>query len=265
MIRTKIECACCGKLISLSNIERHKKSHIDNPNKQVNKIDVPVDLTCRYCGRVCPNPNSFRNHERLCKLNPDKQLVKNGFEKYNQDVKQNERTVWNKGQTKDTSSAVAKNSESLKKFYETHDGSFQGKHHSLESRTKIAMSMAGNTHGNRSKKGFYKGIFCGSSYELVYVIYNIDHGIEFSRCDRYYEYEYKGTTSRYFPDFELPDGTIVEVKGYHTELVDIKAAAVKDRPIKLLYRKDLEKHFEYVCSTYNVKETEVYKLYEKQY
>ena len=106
----------------------------------------------------------------------------------------------------------------------------------------MALSAAGNTKGNKSKKGYYKGMYCGSSYELAYVIYNLDHNIPFARCDRYYEYEYNGSKHLYFPDFELADGTIIEIKGYHTETVDIKAAAVCDRPIKVLYKKDLSKY-----------------------
>lgn len=28
---------------------------------------------CKYCGKECKNPNSLRNHGRLCKQNPDHQ------------------------------------------------------------------------------------------------------------------------------------------------------------------------------------------------
>ena len=30
---------------------------------------------CKYCGKICKNDNSLRNHERLCKLNPDRQIT----------------------------------------------------------------------------------------------------------------------------------------------------------------------------------------------
>ena len=96
-------------------------------------------------------------------------------------------------------------------------------------------------------------------------IYNLDHNISFKRCDKYYEYEYKGLKHLYFPDFELSDGTIIEIKGYHTDIVDIKSGSVKDRPIKVLYKKDLLEYFKYVCSSYNVKESEIYMLYDKLY
>ena len=30
-------------------------------------------LICKYCNKECKNDNSLRNHERLCKSNPDRQ------------------------------------------------------------------------------------------------------------------------------------------------------------------------------------------------
>lgn len=267
MTRNKILCPDCGTYISLSNITKHQRRHINHPETFVKSPYTLThdDLFCKYCKKECKNANSLRNHERLCKFNPDNQIAQNGFGKYNSDIKNKKRVVWNKGLTKDTNDSLLKMSVSVKTRCEKFGGPFAGKRHSEETKRKIALSVAGNTHGNRSKKGYYKGFFCGSSYELVYVIYNIDHNIPFARCDRFYDYRYKGNTSRYFPDFELPDGTIVEIKGYHTELVDIKAASVTDRPIQILYRKDLEEHFNYVCSTYDVKESEVYKLYDSIY
>ena len=35
---------------------------------------------CKYCGKECKNSNSLRNHERLCKLNPNK--AESGLAKY---------------------------------------------------------------------------------------------------------------------------------------------------------------------------------------
>ena len=37
--------------------------------------------TCRFCGRICKNQNSLRNHERLCKNNPE-YVVKPKSEKW---------------------------------------------------------------------------------------------------------------------------------------------------------------------------------------
>ena len=114
----------------------------------------------------------------------------------------------------------------------------------------------------RSKSGWYKGFFCDSTYELVFVIYNIDHNIPFERNRIGYEYLYNGESHLYYPDFLMSDGTLVEIKGYHTELVDIKLAAVKDKKIKILYEKDLEPYFEYVKNEYHC--SHLQDLYEQK-
>ena len=47
--------------------------------------------------------------------------------------------------------------------------------------------MYKNTRGGyrpgsgRAKTGYYKGIYCGSTYELAWVIYQIDNNKDFSR------------------------------------------------------------------------------------
>lgn len=134
---------------------------------------------------------------------------------------------------------------------------------SLEVRNKISNSLKNNPNAGGLRKGsgtgkhgYYKGYWCDSTYELVYVIYNLDHGILFKRCDRVYEYEYNGEKHKYYPDFELEDGSLIEIKGYYNELVDIKAKAVTDRPISILYKKDIEFAFEYVKNNYTYKKLE---------
>lgn len=34
------------------------------------------ECICKFCGKTCKNANSLRNHERLCKLNPNRQFTK---------------------------------------------------------------------------------------------------------------------------------------------------------------------------------------------
>ena len=103
----------------------------------------------------------------------------------------------------------------------------------------------------KSKKGYYKGIYCDSTYELAYLIYCLDHNIDIKRCNESFEYEYEGKKHRYHPDFVV-NGEIIEIKGYHTDLVDIKLKSV-DKPIKILYYEDMKDVFDYVCKTYNKK------------
>lgn len=99
----------------------------------------------------------------------------------------------------------------------------------------------------KHKHGWFKGIYCGSSWELAYLIYNLDKGIAIKRCDKIFYYEYEGKILRYYPDFEVGD-TIVEIKGYED-----KKAKEKQRQhpeILVLRKKDLKDVFNYVISKY---------------
>lgn len=101
----------------------------------------------------------------------------------------------------------------------------------------------------RGKKGWYRGYFCDSSYELAYVIYNIDHSIKFSRNTQKFPYEFEGCRKHWIPDFILEDGTFVEVKGYETPQV---LAKINSFPSRLIYlkQKDMSHIFEYVIAKY---------------
>lgn len=110
----------------------------------------------------------------------------------------------------------------------------------------------------RSKSGYYKEIYCGSTYELCWVIYNIDHKIPFTRFNNYIT----DGNIKYYPDFLLSDNTIIEIKGYHTPEVDQKILLAKSLGYKIsvLYKQDLVYAFEYVKSKYNT--NKFYELYE---
>lgn len=94
---------------------------------------------CKFCGKVCKNANSLRNHERLCKENPNHQ---ESYFKTHKNIRIN-KEPWNKGLTKETDVRVNKISNSIK------DGiksgkiklSYLGKHLSEEHKQKISNSM----------------------------------------------------------------------------------------------------------------------------
>ena len=103
----------------------------------------------------------------------------------------------------------------------------------------------------RSNSGYYKGIYCGSTYELCWVIYNLDHNIEFSRFPG--KLEKDGV--KYYPDFLLSDQkTIVETKGYEKQnSVDIKTKVAESFGyiVKVLRKEDLQYAFDYVQKRFN--------------
>jgi hypothetical protein len=68
----------------------------------------------------------------------------------------------------------------------------------------------------RSKSGWYNGIFCNSSYELAWVLFNLENKIPFIRNSDWFEYlNTDGKRSRYYPDYKLLNtDEYVEIKGY---------------------------------------------------
>lgn len=76
----------------------------------------------------------------------------------------------------------------------------------------------------RGLKGWYKGIFCDSSWELAYILYCEYHKIEVKRYDRekLFYTSIDGETHEYIPDFIINNEIVIEIKGYETEISDIK-------------------------------------------
>ena len=109
------------------------------------------------------------------------------------------------------------------------------------------------------KKGWYKGYWCDSSWELAFVIYNIDNNIKFERNKIGYDYLYKGKKHKYYPDY-LISNVLHEIKGYETDKDKEKYKGVKDISLKILYKKDIQHMINYVTFKYG---NDYIKLYEK--
>lgn len=212
---------------------------------------------CSFCNKECKNEKSLKAHERLCPSNP------------------NRTTTWNAGKTKETCETIRRQAENFSARIaagEVIGGcGRRGDYNTscrADVRKKVSEKMMGNHNNNpnktgKGKKGWYKGFFCSSTYELAYVIFCLDHNIPIARCTRAYDYTYKGKAHKYYPDFIVNNSEIVEIKGFWTEVVDIKTKAVDDMPIKVLYHSDLKDIFDYIYSTYNKKvDKNLYELYE---
>lgn len=260
--KPKIICKICGKPISKCGIKAHIASHENKKHNISKRYHLTHEgLICIYCGKQWKSKNSLVSHEIRCKDNPDHIMPSKGFKGG---------IPWNKGLTKETDVRIKKYSEAAKgKSNNPNQGRASTPEKEAERRRKISEGMKKSSNGGglrpgsgRGHKGWYRGYFCDSTYELAYIIYNLDHNIPFSRCPRdiYYLYEYKGKTYKYYPDFILSDNSLVEVKGYHSEVVDLKINSVYDRPIKILYEKDLKYAFDYIKETYKVEKLE--DLYE---
>ncbi len=159
---------------------------------------------------------------------------------------------WNKGLTKETSKKVRITAEKLKEKYRNgelpHLGS--GKKYSEKTLEKMRANCGGCRKGSgRGKSGWYKGYWCDSSWELAFVIYNLEHGIEFKRNTERFEYEFEGKKRKYIPDFILNDGSYVEIKGFLDNKSKVKIETFKGS-LKVLLKDSMKDYLNYVVAKY---------------
>lgn len=209
-------------------------------------------LTC-VCGKTFLSPASLCGHMGRCKqyIGEDRYAEEARKRAHPHKHKPSGLPAWNRGLTKDTDARVAKISLSLKSLNRNGRGSTP----EIEAERKAKLSeiaksrnfggyQPGSGHG---RKGRYKGIWCDSTWELAYVIFNIDHAIPFERNFDAFEYEYKGTIHKYIPDFKQGD-SYIEIKGYERPIDKIKYTAVSN--LQVLYEEDMTEYLEYVKNTY---------------
>lgn len=168
-------------------------------------------------------------------------------------------SAWNKGLTKETDERVSENSRLIKQHYKDgKKGYFNGKCHSNETKKKLSIFGGIKQGAGRGKKGWYKGYWCSSSWELAFIIYNLEHDIKFERNSLGFEYEFDGKRHKYYPDFIMEDKTYIEVKGYKSA----KWNAKKDSfvgSLKIIDKDGIRLYIDYVESKYG---KDFYRLYE---
>lgn len=125
---------------------------------------------------------------------------------------------------------------------------------------KISSGELHITVRKRYKYGIYKGIHCDSSWELAFVMYLFDHGVEFKRnIKESFLYYYKGSYHYFFPDFIIND-EYYELKGYESEQTGAKIKYFpKNKVLHVLYYKELKRYIDYAIDTYG---KDYYKLYD---
>lgn len=116
---------------------------------------------------------------------------------------------------------------------------------SLKKRKKEGTAGGGfKLNAGRGKRGWYKGYWCQSSWELAWVIFSLDHGLVFERCNKFFEYEFENKIYKYFPDFYIPEiNSFIEIKGVKVKRDEAKW---KIPNLQVLEEKDLKGIFYYV-------------------
>lgn len=155
-------------------------------------------LECKFCSRICKNHNSLRNHERMCKSNPNRQ--KSPFE--NLEVQKNKR----------------KNNQFLSGKQITHSEETREKLRvaalkqviSEETRKKLSIAAKKNGFGGHTSKQklyFKKNngdvVYLQSSYEVRFAQILEELSIEWERPKPLIWIDDIGSEHRYYPDFKI--------------------------------------------------------------
>ena len=229
-------------------------SVLGNHYKYSHKEEIESNLDCLKCGKILKNKSGLTNHTKRCKGPKEKKekiCQKCGFTiKLNYDRhydycdgsgprreknKNKEKKIWNKGLTKENDDRIKKISETLK--------SKTPKKHTEETKlllSKIIKERYENgweSKAGRCKKIEYNSNIAGTvkvdgSWELKVCIYLDSIGVKWIRNKKRFKYNntIKKCISTYCPDFYVYDWeTFIEVKGYKTELDEIKWSQFKEK------------------------------------
>ena len=219
--------------------------YLDSPKYCPNCNDViPFEKrNNKYCSQSCST--TYANLKRGPKSEKEKQNISAGVRKY---TISNPRTKKEKITQKRYKRCVVCDTE-----FELSGRSNRttcGKDCFITNQGRNATKQ--KSHGG-GKKGIYKDFHCDSTYELAFLIYHLDHGIPFARCEETRTYVYNGLTKLYTPDFVVNDD-IVEVKGFMSKQAEAKLTQNSD--IKVIDRIGIKPYIKYVQKTYNVSKIE---------
>ena len=138
--------------------------------------------------------------------------------------------------------------------------SFYGKKHTKEAIEKIRKAGGAREGSGNGKKGWYKGIYCDSTWELAFVIYMLDKKINIKRNYKKFSYIYNNEQHNYIPDFYKEDiDTYYEIKGFIREKDLFKWKYFKNNLI-ILGSKEITPIIKQIKKDYNVVNIE--DLYE---
>ena len=215
-------------------------------------------FNCKYCNKSIANKGGLAVHEPYCKLNPQRKhrkVSENACAKKGV-------APWNKGKTLEQlvghdKAVLIKSSVSSKLKGRKWKASISDERNNkriqkIKETAAIKHTIGGIRQGaGRGKKGWYKGYWCDSSWELAFVIYNLEHGIKFKRNKMYFEYNWQGKIKKYYPDFKDDTNTLFEIKGYFTEQTKAKLQAVPSEiKIKVIGKKEIQPYLNYVVNKY---------------
>jgi hypothetical protein len=129
---------------------------------------------------------------------------------------------------------------------------------SLKCAKQIGIMGGLRCKSGRGKQGWYKGYYCNSSWELAWIIYQLEHNIKFKRNTQGFQYEFNGKKYKFYPDFILDNGDYVEIKGYMDKKNNSKISYFPYK-INVIGKNNLKYIFDYVINKYGDNYTSLYE------
>jgi hypothetical protein len=183
-------------------------------------------MECIYCKKACKNDNSLRNHQRLCKLNPNRQILVSNFIKWNESISRGLQKVSNQHiKAKVEGRVVIVSEETKNKISKATKGRQLTKEH--KDKLKIAMrnavlnnpnSYTANNVSGRTPIIEYNGFKLKGTWELETAKWLDRNNIKWTNILDGFEYDWNDSKHLYYPDFYLTEiNYYIEVKGYERE------------------------------------------------
>lgn len=242
----KRKCEKCNKEISLSNFNKHSKCCKGFIKKDW-FINVSKEYECKICGKKSTK-SGIGNH---IKYHYGYKNPKLGHK------------AWNKDLTKENSEGLKKLSISIIKGYKTGKIKpvFFGKKHTEETRKKWKQNpnMGGLREGSGlGIKGWYREFYCRSTWELAWIVFQIESNISVLQNKDYFVYSFEGENHKYFPDFII-NNVYYEIKGYRNKNVEAKIEQFpKEKKLILIEgKKEIKPFIDYCEKKYGKKFWEV--------
>lgn len=253
MIRTFILCDKCTQTISSSNFLRHREKCNGKINywsiRRAGQLTINNSVDCKFCLKILKNVNSRRNHERLCKQNPDKQSTT--FQTDRDKIKKSKLNYSNQftkarflGLPVPTVSSETRSKQSKNQKDKYQDPVYRQRISEKVSETVSKKLIEGNWHTYINvKKVQYNGVKFDSSWEVKYAQWLDANNISWERCNKRFLYIFENVKRYYIPDFYLPTtNEYIEIKGYKIEKDCAKWAQFpSDCKLTVLREDDLKK------------------------
>ena len=202
-------------------------------------------LYCKFCNKVCKNNNSLRNHERLCKLNPERQYTVFSTPGFQQNCP-NKCNQYEKARRNGLPDPIV--SDETRNKISLHLKSRSAEWHKENGKTvsegvkKRVLEGTWHTSLAKNMHYTYKGVDLHGKWELAFAKFLDKHGIIWERCKESFAYIFENVERRYTPDFYLPETEeYVEIKGYKIKKDEAKWSQFPDDKILTIYLgKDLK-------------------------